>query len=196
MRIFFPAGLLTVSLVIHIKRILMKKKRCSLEQKSRSWGEVIRSEHVNALSRGGGGGGFSAPRTQPKILLFARGPLWRNSVLTKYKIELFYLYYRLASKTFGPDLRPRLSAQTFGPDFQPTLLAQTCGQDLRPRLAAKTCGPDLRPSLAAQTSGPDLRPRLAAQTCGPDLRPRIAAQNCGPDLRSKLADSFLPLSSK
>ena len=68
---FCPGGIVDISLVILIKRILMKKKQCTWEQKTFSLGEFIRSEHVNAKRKEGIG---DSQPPEPNIL-FARRPV-------------------------------------------------------------------------------------------------------------------------
>ena len=89
LRFFVMAALLTISLVILIKSVCMKKKLCTGTKISfLRW-----SDQKWTCKR-------AAPRTLFKIL-FVQGPLWCNRVLTiKYINGLFYGYYRYVDQTF------------------------------------------------------------------------------------------------
>ena len=105
------AGLLTISHVILIKRILIKKKQGTWEQKSRSW-----VDQKWTCKKGGSQSSEPSP-------FFARGPLWHNSILPiKYKIGLSYRYNRYVVQTcstllpWATHYRSRLAApQPWGP---------------------------------------------------------------------------------
>ena len=63
LRFLSLAGLLTISLV---KIILIKKRRCTWEQKFGSLGEVTRNEHVNAMRKEGGAS--QPPEPSPRYI--------------------------------------------------------------------------------------------------------------------------------